>query len=208
MVVKMFKNKELYEKIKRLHGCIEKLNTDLFEYKQFQLLSQDINDKFEQIMQITRNKNIPFVITSKVVYRKDSPFPVQINVFGYIPTDKHCHVPIHRIYSDVIYKINDFNMVSYIYLKDNISILPDQGFGSLMMESFLRLLKHMGFSCFVKGWLSPIDGLDKENDARRRHYYKKFGFDITEDDFVCLDLSKSDKTSDNGKEKTNDKPII
>ena len=62
----------------------------------------------------------------------------------------------------------------------------------------------MGFSCFVKGWLSPIDGFDKENDARRRHYYKKFGFDITEDDFVCLDLSKSDKTSDNGKEKTND----
>ena len=77
-----------------------------------------------------------------------------------------------------------------------------------MMESFLRLLKHMGFSCFVKGWLSPIDGFDKENDARRRHYYKKFGFDITEDDFVCLDLSESDKTSDNGKEKTNDKPII
>lgn len=60
----------------------------------------------------------------------------------------------------------------------------NKGYGSLLMEESIRLLKHIGTS-IVYGKLLLTD--DKVDNSRRIHYYEKFHFTINSD-FIYLDL--------------------
>ena len=59
---------------------------------------------------------------------------------------------------------------------------PNQGYGSLLMESFLDYVRRLleVRQVLLIGKLSLVDEEDEENHQRRNHFYQKFGFVIKE----------------------------
>ncbi|MFS1664696.1 GNAT family N-acetyltransferase [Streptococcus sp. zg-JUN1979] len=56
----------------------------------------------------------------------------------------------------------------------------DRGFGSLLLrEVLLYLVSLFGTKTPVVGSLSAVDEADLNNHMRRNHFYKKFGFEVT-----------------------------
>ena len=63
------------------------------------------------------------------------------------------------------------------------------GYGSILMKHFIAYLRSLG--CVrISGVISPVDF---DHETKLRHFYKKFGFEITDypgKRVLCLDLKK------------------
>lgn len=72
------------------------------------------------------------------------------------------------------------------YIEDFLCI-PNKGYGSIMMKSLIDYAKTFNIE-YISGFLSFVDTKDEEHNQRLRHFYKKFGFTITEDDKIKLEI--------------------
>lgn len=82
--------------------------------------------------------------------------------------------------------IKDNNEYS-IYIVDFIG-KSNQGYGSILMQEFLDYIKQMPVK-LVYGFLSEIDlQRSEEHKELLFHFYKKFGFEITEKNKIYLKL--------------------
>ncbi len=78
------------------------------------------------------------------------------------------------------------------YLKsffiDDILCEPNKGYGSMMMSVFIKYAKQLNVE-YISGFLSFVDTSDEEHNKRLRHFYKKFGFEIDDKDYIKLKLT-------------------
>lgn len=74
---------------------------------------------------------------------------------------------------------NKLGTLDYLLIRDFIIRTPNKGYGSfLLRETLFHIGQLFGENVRVIGKLSCIDERDFENQQRRNHVYKKFGFEI------------------------------
>ena len=77
----------------------------------------------------------------------------------------------------------DFSRSNDVLEIVGVDCRPNSGWGSFLMERTLRIAKAL-HATSVWGWLSPVDLEDSQDPghgSRLLHFYRKFGFEITDD---------------------------
>ena len=144
----------------------------------------------EEIFSIVIHNGKPFIITVQLEYSSIYIGRLlNINFYGYIATFAPSLYKDNRLFSKVNYNTSGTKIES-IYLTDNIGCIRNQGYGSLIMESFLSYVKRLHVKK-VYGFLSSFDTkdpFDPQNGKLLHHFYKKFGFHILPDNRIELEI--------------------
>lgn len=74
-----------------------------------------------------------------------------------------------------------------IYLVDIwiAEVDSNKGYGSILMKSLIKYAKLNDFN-EIYGKLSPVDNDSEEHIKRRNHFYKKFGFEINNNNIKLI----------------------
>lgn len=84
-----------------------------------------------------------------------------------------------------------------IYIDDFLMSIEDVGYGTMLLESIISFARASGFQ-HIRGIISPVDF---SREDKLRHFYSKFGFEIT-DRQTCRGLHLN-LNGDQGKQKDN-----
>ncbi len=79
-------------------------------------------------------------------------------------------------YGDYIYNNIISHYVKHFYIAA-LDCIPNKGYGSIMMEQFLKYIKPFGAE-YVNGIITNYDAKDIEHKNRLFHFYRKFNFEI------------------------------
>ena len=82
------------------------------------------------------------------------------------------------LFSGIRYNNVYFDKVDYVEIVDFVCNRPGCGYGSKLMNEFLKIVRITNAKKII-GELSSVDEIDDDNNMNRRnHFYQKFGFKI------------------------------
>lgn len=136
----------------------------------------------ESIVKIHLLNDNPVVITVQTEYNYKG-FLSAINFYGYEYQQPHGFQKVQTLFAEIAYNAN---LPSYLYIIDFRGIM-NHGYGSLVMSEFLQYVRSLNISSIktICGFLSPVDA---DHWDMLYHFYRKFGFEITEDQHIILKL--------------------
>lgn len=169
-----------------LQSCCQK--TDLVLQKlDIKRFTEYIISTNEEIFSIIDHRGKPFIITISLEY-SDGGNLSNINFYGYI-IDRNSFYKSNELFAILIYNCHNTEINS-VFLQDNRGRTRNQGYGSLIMESFLSYVKRLHVKK-VYGKLSSFDTkdpFDPHHGKLLHHFYKKFGFKILPDNQIQLNI--------------------
>lgn len=140
---------------------------------------KQINNKYENIVFIGKHKDINIYITQCVEFDCKGRLSA-VSFYCYTVGLTGKAQKIMSLYSAVLYN-EELNYIDHIHIQDFIGSEINQGYGSIVMQQFLKFFKTLHVDK-VTGFLSFVDlGRSPEHKQLLYHFYQKFGFEIKND---------------------------
>lgn len=142
----------------------------------------DFNKYNESIVKTQLHNGDPVVVTVQNEYNYKG-FISAINLYGYAYQQTRGFQKVQSLFAEIVYTAN---LPSSIYIIDFRGIM-NCGYGSIVMSEFLKYVRSLNISSIyeINGFLSFVDA---DHWDMLKHFYKKFGFEITEDQHIILKL--------------------
>lgn len=131
-----------------------------------------------------------FIVTCEEKYDHLN-FIKEINFYGYILSSEN-KIPdrVITLTTETLLNYNPIaekTVVESIHIIDFIATSKNCGFGTCIMNCFLKYIKSLNIKK-ITGKLSFVDEIDENNKSLRNHFYKKFNFKFLSDDRIELDI--------------------
>lgn len=164
---------------------VSNYNRVLDENKQFEKDSEflsclkKINNGYENIIFIDKNKGINIFISQSIEFDYNGRISA-ICIFCYKISLTGKPQKIMSLYSPIIFN-QESNIADHAHIQDFIGSEVNEGYGSIVMKQFLKIIKSLHIKK-VTGFLSFVDlGRSPEHKQLLYHFYQKFGFQIVND---------------------------
>lgn len=145
----------------------------------------------ETIINIEMNKGIPVIVTLQIEHDYKCKIK-SINLYAYKYDFIRKYIRVQELFTQISYSDELPRSISIIDFRGEMY----NGYGSIVMNQFLSFIKTLKFASIKKvtGHLSLVD---RDHWDMLYHFYQKFGFIITDDQHIILELSKgnSDETN-------------
>lgn len=158
-------------------------------YTKLENFIRNLADRKEKILHFDNSKEKLFIVTVEEDYDYTGKL-LHLNFYGYNYNNLlFTYYKPQRLYVDVCQNgENEYSKHFFIY---ETLVVPNKGYGSIMMEVLINYAKSLAFNIeYISGFLSFVDTADEEHNQRLRHFYSKFGFTIDDKDNIKLQLNK------------------
>lgn len=159
----------------------QKLKCALHTEQEFKKYIHKLTSNGEIVLSVLEHNNLNTVITAQPEYTYNEV--ASINFYAY----SHEIGGLKRkqtLYAKVWIQENHLWIIKIIDFLGEVN----RGYGSLVMKAFLDYIKQFPVEKVI-GWLSPVDyGQSEDYKEMLIHFYTKFGFTVTTDYNIFLDL--------------------